>query len=78
MLTPKQEAALKNALNKTKNVQGEYITIDCSSCVSCGACVGLCPVDALSFQGELIAISSECIGCEYCIDSCPVEAIEKL
>ena len=49
MLTPKQEAALKNALNKSKNTHGEYIAFDRFSCISCGACIGICPVDALSF-----------------------------
>lgn len=46
-----------------------------SDCISCGACVGECPVDAIAEGDSLYTISDECIDCGVCVDSCPVDAI---
>jgi len=46
-----------------------------SECISCGACVDECPVDAISAGDSQYEISDECIDCGACIPSCPVEAI---
>ena len=58
------------------------ITIDLEKCIDCGACVSLCPTDALSMGGvegsnQLEFIEDKCIGCLLCIDSCPRHAIEE-
>lgn len=46
------------------------------SCISCGACAGGCPVDAISEGGEQYVIDPEtCIDCGACEDTCPVNAI---
>ncbi|MCL2391446.1 MAG: 4Fe-4S binding protein [Oscillospiraceae bacterium] len=49
-----------------------------AECVSCGACVGECPVDAIS-QGETVyEINADtCIDCGVCVSSCPVDAIAE-
>jgi Dissimilatory sulfite reductase (desulfoviridin), alpha and beta subunits len=44
-------------------------------CISCGACTGGCPVDAISDGGERYVISDACIDCGACEDTCPVSAI---
>jgi ferredoxin len=46
------------------------------ACTSCGACVDLCPVDAIS-QGEskYLIDPKKCTDCGACVDACPVEAI---
>ena len=45
-------------------------------CVSCGACVSDCPVDAISDAGGQYEISADtCVDCGACAGSCPVEAI---
>ncbi|VVS94183.1 indolepyruvate ferredoxin oxidoreductase subunit alpha [Desulfoluna spongiiphila] len=46
------------------------------SCISCLACISICPVAAIS-EGDMQAIIDEemCIGCGDCYDICPVEAI---
>ena len=46
-----------------------------SECVSCGACVADCPVDAISEGSDQYEISDACIDCGVCVDSCPVDAI---
>jgi len=46
------------------------------SCVNCGACVGACPVNAISSGNPTHVINQEtCIGCGVCVSECPVEAI---
>jgi len=46
-----------------------------SECISCGACVPECPVDAISEGSSQYEISDECIDCGVCVGSCPVDAI---
>jgi ferredoxin len=45
------------------------------SCVSCGACVSECPVDAISEGDGIYVIDAEtCIDCGNCANVCPVAA----
>jgi len=47
------------------------------NCISCGACEGDCPVDAISDgDGKYIIDPEKCIDCGACVPSCPVDAIE--
>ncbi|MDR0852710.1 MAG: 4Fe-4S binding protein [Clostridiales Family XIII bacterium] len=44
------------------------------SCISCGACVAECPVDAIT-EGEPYKIDADtCIDCGACASACPVDA----
>jgi ferredoxin len=46
------------------------------ACVSCGACTGVCPVEAISEGDPTYKIDPEtCIDCGACVDACPSEAI---
>jgi ferredoxin len=46
------------------------------NCISCGACEGECPVEAIT-EGTPYAIdSAACIDCGACAAVCPVSAIE--
>ena len=60
------------------NKKGRVI-VDIEKCIECGACISLCPTDALHMdEKELLEYSLEkCIGCLLCIDSCPRYAIEE-
>ena len=50
--------------------------IDCEACISCGACVEFCPVDAISEGDDCYIIDAEtCTDCDACTDECPVSAI---
>ncbi len=45
-------------------------------CISCGACVAACPVEAIELDEEKYKIDAEkCISCGACTDVCPVSAI---
>jgi ferredoxin len=52
--------------------------INKETCIGCGACVGSCPVSAISLDGSGKATvdASKCIECGACAGSCPVNAIE--
>ena len=47
------------------------------TCISCGACAGECPTDAIAEGDPTYVIDAEkCIDCGACAGTCPVEAIE--
>lgn len=52
--------------------------IDKKKCISCGTCVAICPVGAISFgsDGKSVIDRTKCIRCGSCQASCPVEAID--
>jgi ferredoxin len=44
-------------------------------CISCGACVAECPVDAISEGDTIYEIDADlCIDCGACAGVCPVDA----
>jgi Fe-S-cluster-containing hydrogenase component 2 len=55
---------------------------DDEGCTDCGACVSLCPMDALSFDDDHSVLLDEerCNGvtCGLCVDACPQRAIRLL
>lgn len=52
------------------------VQIDNEKCIGCGACIDVCPVAALTMDGDKAKVDPEtCIDCGACISECPVEAI---
>ncbi|MEN6330211.1 MAG: 4Fe-4S dicluster domain-containing protein [Methanobacteriaceae archaeon] len=51
---------------------------DEEKCMDCGACVSLCPVDAISIDEvwKVELDDKKCIGCGFCTSSCPTRAIK--
>ena len=52
---------------------------DDERCFQCGACTGVCPVDALYIRREDMAVlfdADKCTGCSQCVLICPVRAME--
>ncbi|MCK5807832.1 4Fe-4S binding protein [bacterium] len=50
--------------------------IDSASCISCGACVVECPVDAISPGDDTYLISvDKCVDCGECVSVCPMDCI---
>lgn len=53
--------------------------VDQGRCVGCGACVKVCPEDAISMQNNTAIIAeSLCISCGACLDVCPEGAIHPV
>ena len=64
--------------NVIVNKKGRVIVLD--NCIDCGACISLCPTEALYFNDnyKLEFSYEKCIGCLLCLDSCPRYAIEEM
>jgi len=48
-------------------------------CTDCGACVGVCPTDALVLERPTMKVlfnPEECVVCGECVPTCPVRAME--
>lgn len=60
----------------------ELVRVDNELCFECGACVSLCPVNAIIFKEDYSVVfeRGKCIGksCGLCIDACPARAIEMV
>jgi len=51
--------------------------IDPDRCVTCMACVRVCPVDAVAVEGTQVRIVDEtCTRCGLCYPACPHDAIK--
>jgi len=61
---------------KIKKIE-KKITLDRDKCIDCGACIGLCPVDALEFdkKRKLQLYEDNCIQCKACVKACPMNAL---
>jgi len=55
------------------------IEIDYEKCISCGACVSPCPVQAIKQNPEwdIELDEGRCIRCLICVNACPVRAIRS-
>ena len=52
------------------------VVINEETCIGCGACIEVCPTEALEMVDEKAKVDAEkCVDCGACIDECPVEAI---
>jgi ferredoxin len=64
--------------NVSINQKGRII-VNLEECIYCGACVSLCPSEALSLneESQLFYTENKCIGCLLCLDSCPIYVIKE-
>ena len=60
----------------------KLIEIDSEECISCGACLTLCPVEAITFDEDATVVFNQekCLGstCSACVDACPSKAIKSV
>jgi Fe-S-cluster-containing hydrogenase component 2 len=60
----------------------KLIEVDSEKCVSCGACVTLCPVEAITMDEDssIVFNKEKCVGstCSACVDACPTRAIKSV
>ena len=57
----------------------EKAHVDADLCTACGACVDVCPVEAIKMNDDetLAVVDKEtCTGCGDCVEECPTGAIE--
>ena len=54
------------------------LEIDHERCISCGACVSPCPVQAISQDEnwDVVFDEEKCIGCRICVYACPMGVIQ--
>lgn len=60
----------------------KLIELDLEKCISCGSCVALCPVEAITLSDDLSIVfnKEKCLGstCSACVDACPARAIKSV
>ncbi|MCW4006853.1 MAG: 4Fe-4S dicluster domain-containing protein [Candidatus Bathyarchaeota archaeon] len=60
----------------------KLIEVDADKCISCGSCVSLCPVEAITLDedSKVIFDQDKCVGstCSACVDACPMQAIKSI
>ena len=54
--------------------------VDQKSCVACGCCAKVCPMDAIQiFHGIMARVDmGKCVGCGRCAKECPASVISIL
>ena len=45
-------------------------------CVACGACVDVCPEQAIIVEDVAVVDEKKCLDCGACVDECPNNAIK--
>lgn len=53
------------------------VKINKEKCTGCGACVDICPVQAIKIENKKAVVSEECVDCGACLPQCSVEAISQ-
>ncbi len=54
------------------------VDVEHARCISCAGCVGVCPVDTITLNGDHLEIEDgPCISCGLCIQFCPVGALDS-
>jgi ferredoxin len=60
----------------------KLIEVDSDKCFSCGACVALCPVEAITLaeDNSVVFNREKCVGstCSACVEACPARAIKSV
>jgi len=60
-----------------RQVHYMQLKIDEAACTNCGACVEICPVEAISLGKEFAKVAQdECAACGACLPGCPENALD--
>lgn len=53
--------------------------INTEKCTGCGACMAVCPVEAITIEENKAVINwSLCMECGACVNACPVKIIQQI
>ncbi|RPH69847.1 4Fe-4S dicluster domain-containing protein [bacterium] len=65
------------SLGATVRVLDHGIILDETECISCGACVSICPHEVFYLDDQFVVRVREgrCVLCGRCLDSCPHQAL---
>jgi len=82
-LNVKDEESIQDSLLSILPATKQFYVVDASTCISCGLCLKVCPVDAISYKdGKAFIDPEKCINCGICAGTeptifrgCPVDAI---
>ena len=67
-----QSCSIKYLIFKSKG----DIMVDTQKCITCGACVSICPVGAIKIvKGKAKIDEKKCVKCGGCASFCPMSAI---
>jgi len=60
----------------------KLIEVDSKKCINCGACITLCPVEAIIMDEDASVVfnKEKCLGstCSACVDACPSRAVKSV
>ena len=64
----------------TSKVKRKKAFVEKNYCVACGACVKVCPMNAISINNGIFAVvnADKCVGCGKCAKVCPASTIEMI
>jgi ferredoxin len=68
------EAGLQSA-SRTQIKPIKTIAVNYDLCHTCGACVAVCPTDALTLSDTRLEVKDACTGCGHCAKVCPAHAL---
>ena len=71
-----QRPALMVSLPLDPDPHFAQLELKADDCILCGACVPVCPVDALTLQPNALLVDGpRCYGCNRCVPVCPTDAL---
>ena len=64
--------------SKTKPKKTRKALVDSKTCVACGCCVKVCPLQAIEIvRGVMAQVRQDkCVGCGKCARECPASVIK--
>ncbi|MHB8625814.1 MAG: indolepyruvate ferredoxin oxidoreductase subunit alpha [Aggregatilineales bacterium] len=66
----------RHLASQTNGKSERRVVVDHNLCFFCGACVAVCPPDAIFLETAFLNINDQtCTLCERCVNMCPVHAL---